>query len=187
MKTKFAALLALTVTPSLALAHPGHEHHSFSAGITHPVTGFDHLIMLLAFGLLVGCVAAGNSKKVALITGGIASLICGLFAGQVFGFSTLVEPAIIASLFVVSISLWHAFSPSTTRVNTAIAASVGMLFFHGYAHGVEAAGNVSLFAAGMLISAALLMVAGSVTGYFVRSKWMSVGVASASALLLMAA
>ncbi|GAL10797.1 HupE-UreJ family metal transporter [Vibrio astriarenae] len=186
MKTKFAALIALLSTPSLALAHPGHEHHSFSSGLVHPVTGVDHLIMLIAFGLLIGCVAVANKQKIALMSGGIASLMLGLFAGQWFGFSTIVEPAIIASLFVVSLGLWQAFSPSTTRVNMALAASIAMLFFHGYAHGVEATGSVSQFAAGMLISATVLMVAGSAAGQLVRSKWLSVGVASASVLLLLA-
>jgi urease accessory protein len=185
MKTKLAVLFTFLTTPSLALAHSGHGHHSLSSGLIHPVSGIDHLIMLLAFGLLIGCVAHANRHKAALITAGIVSLMVGLFAGQVFGFSAIVEPAIITSLGVVSLCLWLAFSPSTTRVNTAIAASVAMLFFHGYAHGVEASGNVSLFAAGMMLSATVLMLAGSAAGHVVRSKWLSVGVASASALLIL--
>ncbi|MGR5118505.1 HupE/UreJ family protein [Vibrio astriarenae] len=186
MKTKLTTLIALLATPSLALAHPGHEHHSFSSGLVHPVTGIDHLIMLLAFGLLIGCVAAGNRHKAQLVLAGLASLIVGLFAGQLFGLSMIVEPAIIASLFVVSLGLWHAFSPSTTRINMALAASISMLFFHGYAHGVEATGSISVFAIGMLISATALMVVGSVAGQLLRSKWISVGVASASILLVLA-
>ncbi|OBT10124.1 urease accessory protein UreJ [Vibrio sp. UCD-FRSSP16_10] len=187
MKTKFIALLALLITPTLALAHPGHDHHSFSAGITHPITGMDHLIMLFAFGLLVGCTAVANRKKSGLIIAGMISLVSGLFVGEIIGFSMIVEPAIIASLLIVSISLWHVFSPLTARVAIAVSASIGMLFFHGYAHGVEATGNVSLFASGMFISALMLMTLGCVVGYFFRSKWLSVGVASVSALLIIAA
>ncbi|MGL6314545.1 HupE/UreJ family protein [Vibrio sp. WXL103] len=187
MKTKFTAALALLATPSLALAHPGHDHHSFSAGLLHPVTGVDHLIMLVAFGLLVACVALTRTKALKLAGAGIASLMVGLFAGQALGFAAMVEPAIIASLFVVSLCLWQAFSPSTARVNVASGAAVAMLFFHGYAHGVEATGSVSLFAMGMLLSAAALMAAGNMVGQMLRSKWLSLGVASASAVLLLAA
>lgn len=52
--------IASLTTSTLALAHPGHgshsvhESHSFMSGLTHPVTGMDHLIMLIAFGLLIG-------------------------------------------------------------------------------------------------------------------------------------
>ncbi|MGB1280659.1 MAG: HupE/UreJ family protein, partial [Vibrio cyclitrophicus] len=67
------------------------------------------------------------------------------------------------------------------------AASIGMLFFHGYAHGVEAASNLTQFAAGMGISALALMVIGTLVGRAVYSKWLSVGVASASALLILGA
>jgi len=62
-----------------------------------------------------------------------------------------------------------------------------MLFFHGYAHGVEAASNLTQFATGMSISALALMVIGTFVGRAVYSKWMSVGVASASTLLLLGA
>ncbi|MGF1847149.1 HupE/UreJ family protein [Vibrio lentus] len=185
--------IASLTTSTLAFAHPGHgshsvhESHSFMSGLTHPVTGMDHLIMLIAFGLLIGALSFSTKTKAALIGGGLVSLVVGLIAGQASGFSVIVEPAIIASLFVVSLCLWHVFSPSTKRVNSVLVASIGMLFFHGYAHGVEAASNLTQFAAGMSITALVLMIIGTFVGRAVYSKWMSVGVASASALLLLGA
>lgn len=182
-----------SLTSTLALAHPGHrahsvyESHSFMSGLTHPVTGMDHLIMLIAFGLLIGALSLSTKIKAALIGGGLASLVVGLIAGQALGFSVIVEPAIIASLFVVSLCLWHVFSPSTKRVNSVLVASIAMLFFHGYAHGVEAASNLTQFATGMSISAMALMVIGTFVGCAVYSKWLSIGVASASALLILGA
>jgi urease accessory protein len=62
-----------------------------------------------------------------------------------------------------------------------------MMFFHGYAHGVEARGNTSLFAAGMAVGAVILMFAGKKLGFVIASRWLSVGVAAASSLLLMTA
>ncbi|MCG9693281.1 HupE/UreJ family protein [Vibrio sp. Isolate22] len=188
-----AGLSTLTIssltTPTLALAHPGHDHgsHSFFSGLTHPVTGVDHLIMLVAFGMLIGALSYSNKVKSALVGGGLVSLMAGLLVGKALGFSVVVEPAIIASLFAVSLCLWHVFSPSTTKVNTVIAVSIGFLFFHGYAHGVEAASGLAQFAAGMGITAFGLIAAGYFAGKALYSKWASVGVASLSALFLMAA
>lgn len=49
------AATALLLLPVLAQAHPGHGHpDGFAAGAQHPFTGFDHLIALLAAGLLMG-------------------------------------------------------------------------------------------------------------------------------------
>ncbi|CAH6794949.1 HupE-UreJ family metal transporter [Vibrio chagasii] len=188
-----AGLSTLTISsltaPTLAFAHPGHDHgsHSFLSGLTHPVTGVDHLIMLVAFGMLIGALSYSNKVKSALVGGGLVSLMVGLLVGKVLGFSVVVEPAIIASLFAVSLCLWHVFSPSTTKVNTVLAVSIGFLFFHGYAHGVEAASGLAQFAAGMGIMAFGLIVAGYFAGKALYSKWASVGVASLSALFLMAA
>ncbi|CAH6800243.1 HupE-UreJ family metal transporter [Vibrio chagasii] len=194
MNFKYATgLTTLTIasltTPTLVFAHPGHDHgsHSFLSGLTHPVTGVDHLIMLVAFGMLIGVLSYSNKVKSALVGGGLVSLMVGLLVGKVLGFSVVVEPAIIASLFAVSLCLWHVFSPSTTKVNTVLAVSIGFLFFHGYAHGVEAASGLAQFAAGMGITAFGLIVAGYFAGKALYSKWASVGVASLSALFLMAA
>ncbi len=197
MKTRlFAAFSTLSalLMPSLALAHPGHHGHSetfFSSalfsGLVHPVTGLDHLIMLVAFGLILGCIAVSQTKKVKLAGAGIGALLVGLLAGQWLGFSVMVEPAIMVSLFAVSVALWQIFSPSSTRVNTAIYTTIGMIFFHGYAHGVEAANQITQFSLGMALSASALIFVGCMMGQFAKSKWLSVGVALASTLLLLAA
>ncbi|MEZ9950587.1 HupE/UreJ family protein [Vibrio breoganii] len=181
-----ATVLSLA-TPAVAFAHPGHDHHSFSAGLTHPITGFDHLIMLLAFGLLIGCLSLNKAKTAGLLGAGMVSLLVGLFAGQALGYAAFFEPMIIASLFVVSVCLWQVFNPSAKKVTAALSVSAGLLFFHGYAHGVEAASNLSQFALGMTATAAALVLCGSVMGRWISSKWLSIGIASASALLMIAA
>src|SRR5712691_9783122 len=45
-----AALLALA--PSVAFAHPGHEGASLVHGFLHPLGGVDHIIAMVAVGLL---------------------------------------------------------------------------------------------------------------------------------------
>jgi urease accessory protein len=167
------------------MAHPGHETGSFSAGLTHPVTGFDHLVMLVAFGILVACVQTSAVRKVGLVLSALASLLVGLAAGQVFGGFNGVELAIGASLFVVSGAIWQAFHASKDMLRLALTLCVGLVFFHGYAHGVEAQGAISSFAAGMTVSAAALMVLGLQFGRALSSPWLSVGVASVSALVIL--
>ena len=53
----FAKLLILPAlaSPALAWAHPGHgEDSGFMAGALHPFTGVDHLIGIVAAGVLLG-------------------------------------------------------------------------------------------------------------------------------------
>ena len=50
------APLALALLPALALAHGGdsHDHgaaEAFFSGLTHPLTGIDHLFAMLALGM----------------------------------------------------------------------------------------------------------------------------------------
>lgn len=87
-----------------------------------------------------------------------------------------VEEAIVASLFVVSIAISLAFSQSQNVLKLAVASCVAMMFFHGYAHGVEASGNTSLFAAGMAVGAVILMFAGkssALLSHHVGCPWAS--------------
>lgn len=181
--SSFAAT-SLTFASLPAFAHPGHETSSFSAGLTHPVTGFDHLIMLIAFGILIACLNTSFKRKAALMGSALVSLLAGLAAGQLFGVFNGVELAIGASLFVVSGAIWQAFHASKDMMRLAVTLCVGLVFFHGYAHGVEAQGAISTFAAGMTLSAAALMMLGVQFGRALSSPWLSVGVASVSALVL---
>ncbi|MGR5219518.1 HupE/UreJ family protein [Vibrio parahaemolyticus] len=189
MKTtiyKLTTLCTLFASPGFALAHPGHQSTALYSGVLHPITGVDHLIMLLAFGALVGCLTATRAQKSGLIFGALAMLMVGLLIGNVVGMASGVEMAIVASLFVVSASIWQVFSASQKMVKLAVGLCIGMMFFHGYAHGVEAQGTFGLFSFGMAFSATVLMILGSQVGRLVANRWMSVGVAAASSLFLMA-
>lgn len=64
----------LTLLPLAAQAHPGHElHASFAAGLMHPLTGLDHLAVLLCLGVL----AAGRGIRLALGTGALLVVCAG--------------------------------------------------------------------------------------------------------------
>ncbi|WP_099608123.1 HupE/UreJ family protein [Vibrio coralliilyticus] len=184
MKKTFTSVLPLLLISTSVLAHPGHDSHSFSSGLTHPVTGFDHLIMLVAFGILIACLRTSVKRQIGLVAAALMSLVAGLAAGQVMGGFSAMELAIGASLFVVSGAIWQAFHASENVMRLAVTLCIGLIFFHGYAHGVEAQGVVSAFAAGMVASASALILLGMQFGRAMFSPWLAAGVSGVSALVL---
>lgn len=50
MKKTFAVFLLMLALP--AFAHPGHDSNPLQDGLLHPLTGLDHLLMLLGTGAL---------------------------------------------------------------------------------------------------------------------------------------
>lgn len=190
MKTTriISSLAALSfVLPASVQAHPGHDHGSFFSGLVHPITGVDHLIMLLAFGALAFFAVKKTTTQLILLAVALVAMVTGMVTGLNLGAITGIEGAIAASLLVVSAALWQVFSGNQTVTRMAVALCVALIFCHGYAHGVEASGNVSMFAVAMAISASVLMLLGHRLAAFVSSRWVSAGVASASLVYLLVA
>ena len=158
MKTRLlltAASLAASTMPAFAHLDPA-EHGSLLAGFTHPLSGLDHILVMIAVGLWA-----------AQIGGRALWVVPSAFVGTMaFGFALaiagvhlpFVEPAILAS--VVALGLLVAMA---VRMETAACAAVVGIFalFHGYAHGGElgAAGALP-FSAGFVVATALLHIAG---------------------------
>lgn len=180
------ALLSLTFSASVQ-AHPGHDHSSFFSGLVHPITGVDHLIMLLAFGALTFFAAKQTATRLGLLAAALVAMVTGMMAGLNLGAISGIEGAIAASLLVVSAALWQVFTASKNVTRMAVVLCVALIFCHGYAHGVEASGNVSMFAVAMAISASGLMLLGYRLAAFASSRWVSAGVASASLVYLLVA
>lgn len=126
-------LLALVLTPSLALAHPGHAHtSSFLSGLTHPLTGLDHLLAMFAIGLW----AASLGGRALLIVPSmfVLTMILGA-AAAMFGASVpFVESGILLSVVLLGSLLLIG-----KRLPTTLAAFLAGAFavFHGVAHGME--------------------------------------------------
>jgi urease accessory protein len=153
------AITALTLAPSLALAHLGadadHTHGSgFSAGLMHPFSGLDHLCAMLAVGLWSALTARARQLWIAPTAfAGVLGL------GALAGMSGLgmagIEPVVAASLLVLGLLV-------STRIQlppVAGAALVGLFAaFHGFAHGTELQGMQAL--AGMLLGTVSLHLIG---------------------------
>ena len=53
-KMRHALLLAsFGLLPSVAFAHPGHETAGMLSGMLHPLLGWDHLLAMVAVGMLL--------------------------------------------------------------------------------------------------------------------------------------
>lgn len=147
-----------------ALAHVGHAPHvhasGFHAGFMHPWLGLDHLLAMVAVGLLA--VRARSTRALFLIPAGfVGGMLIGaaLFYGvpPMAELMPVVEMAIVAS--VVLLGLAVALLPRVALVPTiALVALAGL--FHGGAHIVEMTGAVATYALGMTVATALLHALG---------------------------
>ena len=74
--TRLAAL-ALIAAPGAAMAHTGiGSVHGFSAGLLHPLGGFDPVLAMVAIGLWAG--ASGGAMRWALPTAFLAGMASGV-------------------------------------------------------------------------------------------------------------
>jgi urease accessory protein len=155
---------AFALLPALAHAHPGHDAASFSSGIAHPMMGFDHLLAIVAVGLLA--VQIGGRALWALP----GAFICMMMAGGVIGMSSanipFMEHGIVASIFILGVLIATAARFSVVQSSVL----VGMFaLLHGLAHGVEApVGGGAAYVCGFALSTALLHLCGISAGLALR-------------------
>lgn len=149
-----ATLTLLTATP--ALAHTGHMEHGLTDGLLHPLTGLDHLAMLLTTGLLAGV----TRRRLLMPLLALLALVLGTGVGFALGAYSWVEPAILISLVAAaSLLLSH------SRLTALTWAMPLFALFHGWAHGVEAPATQLLgFTLGSALMAGVLLFAGFALG-----------------------
>lgn len=172
---KFILSLIFSMLSSYAIAHPEHGLQSAYAGFTHPFTGWDHLLVILAIGLWAAKLG-GKMRWQLPVTFIVFMLFGALFGLLGFGFNG-VETAIATSLVAVGFLVVFNF-PISQIYRFGLVALFAMV--HGLAHGVELNGSQSVFAlAGMLLSTAILHAIGLAIGTqrFQFAKWFSACVA----------
>lgn len=154
--------LALAIAAMLAggpaLAHTGAgAGTSLLDGLAHPLAGPDHLLAMLAVGLLAA--QAGGRALWAVPASFVAAMALGGIAGMAGLGLPLVEFGIVGSVVVLGALV--ALAP---RLKLAAACGIVGAFalFHGHAHGTEMAGDASapLYAAGFLVATAALHALG---------------------------
>jgi urease accessory protein len=166
----------LLIFPTLALGHPGHtEMGGAASGFFHPLTGWDHLLVMLAIGFWAS--RQGKHAAWAVPLAFLGMLALGAWVGAAVGVpGTWAEAGILLSVACMILLLAAAI-----RLPLLAAALVagGFAVFHGYVHGVEmAAGGSNAFVAGLLTASAALHLAGLAAGRLVALSRRRTGVVS---------
>ncbi|WP_406736872.1 HupE/UreJ family protein [Thioclava sp. GXIMD4215] len=183
MKHLKKTIAAAALLPSVAMAHPGHEAGTVLAGMEHPLSGADHILAMVAIGLMA--VQLGGRALWAVPAGFVGSMLVGAAMGAhgVAFFS--VEPLILASIIVLG-----AVVALSARLPVAALVPMVALFgmAHGWAHGAEGpAHGMAAYFAGFTLATAALHVAGMVFGRVIhRFALRGMGVATAVAGLALA-
>src|SRR5215470_15378673 len=129
---------------------------SFVSGFAHPLHGADHLLAMMAVGVW-GAMAGGRAIRVWPLAF-VAMMLAG-FATAAFGFAVpLVEPAIWSSVAVLGLVVALAMRAPLGSG----AAIIGLFgFFHGHAHGTEAAASSLVgYGTGLAMATGALHAAG---------------------------
>lgn len=172
---------SLLVISFAASAHTGSGSNGvvdFRAGAQHPFSGLDHVLSMLAVGLIAARASCQSSDSVrrqrwlvpvlflaAMIVGGVVALIGG--AGAIGA----VEHLIAASVIVFGLLLVAA---GQFPAATALWLVPVFAFFHGYAHlhegvGEDGRGPVG-YTMGMIIATLMLLGAGIALGMLLRAR-----------------
>lgn len=173
IRVALLVLSTIILAASTAQAHPGHSHGSHEsglvAGLLHPLLGLDHLLAMVAVGLIAAQLSRTDNllqprRAVWLIPG---AFLLSMIAGGVFGMQGAqvggIEYGIAASIVVLgSVIAWNRQAPIVVCLTGA--AIFGL--FHGHAHGAEmpAISQPALYALGFVLTTTALHVAGVVGG-----------------------
>ena len=150
-----SAILAVMTAPAFAHLNPA-EHGSFMAGLSHPLSGADHMLAMITVGLWAAQI--GGKARWAVPTTFVSLMALGFILALVGAPLPFVEPGILAS--VIGLGLLVALA---VKVPTYISAIIVGIFalFHGHAHGGELGAATALgFGIGFIVSTALLHAVG---------------------------
>jgi urease accessory protein len=186
--SKSALFVAAAVSAgfaSPAFAHVGDHAGGLASGLSHPFTGLDHMLAMVAVGLWASQL---GQRAMWLLP---AMFVTVMAAGAVMGASGIalpwVELGILASVVVLGAAV--AFR---MQMSVGLGAALVAVFavFHGHAHGTElpAAGSALLYGLGFMAATATLHAIGVGIGTLVRQPLVmrtAGGAIAAAGLLLL--
>ena len=136
------------------------QSYSFVLGIAHPLFGIDHVLVMMAVGLWAVLVG-GRALWVFPLTF-LATMLAGFAAASVGLDVPFVEPAILSSIIAVGLLVALAVK-APVWLGSVITALIA--FFHGHAHGTEAAAaSLGSYAIGFTLATATLHAIGIALG-----------------------
>ncbi len=149
------------IVPTGALAHTGAGPADvFAHGFFHPLSGVDHILAMIAVGLVAAQIGGRALISLPLIF--LSAMALGGFMGATAIPMPFVEPGLAASVAVLGAMLAVGrYGPAPLLM--AIVAAFAMA--HGYAHGTEMTGGSLVgYGAGFLTTTALLHGVGIALG-----------------------
>lgn len=132
IRQRLLPVVALGLPASSALAHPGSESvMSFSQGLWHPGSGLDHLLALLAVGMLA-MGAARFDWRIPLL------FLLAMLAGVGLGLQGLAMPGLEPGI-AMSVLLFGLLLLAGRKIHGLLQLSLiaGFALLHGMAHGLE--------------------------------------------------
>lgn len=156
MKKQILSVFLLLLLSNLAHAHNGDTIlQGFSAGFIHPVTGWDHLLMMVAVGLMAAQ-SVGRMRWLLPATF-VAMMVIGGAVGVVSGSLSQLELMIAATILLMGATLLLNQSLS----NLLKIGLVGLFALpHGWAHGVEIGAQGASTLIGILVATVVLHAVG---------------------------
>jgi urease accessory protein len=152
------AAAAFILVPTVALAHPGHGGaEGLTHGFMHPITGMDHVLAMVAVGMLAARLGGRALWLVPLSFVGV--MVVGGTLGMAGIPLPLAELGVASSVVVFGLAI--AFPFRLQRL-AAVALAGFFALFHGYVHGAEmpAAASALYYTAGFIASTTLLHATG---------------------------
>src|SRR5688572_19315407 len=158
MKSLLASI-ALLSTPLLTLAHPGHSNGGLTSGFTHPLFGWDHLLVMLAVGIWAA--QKFGAARWQIPAAFVGAMVLGDITGALGFIVPGVEFLIMLSVPVVG---WIVIERVKLKNSTNAALAAFFAFFHGLAHGAEMPASASAisFVIGFAMATVLLQGLGFV-------------------------
>lgn len=157
--TRLLPIVALTVGMSgSAFAHAGHAAaFGFSSGFLHPFGGLDHVLAMIAVGLLA---AQLGGRALWLVPGTFVTVMALAAAAGVAGVPLPgTEYGILLSIVAISLPVAFALGMPVTLAMLLVGV---FAIFHGHAHGAELPAGVEAapYVAGFALATALIHAAG---------------------------
>ena len=145
--------IALLSSPFLAQAHPGHGSGGFAPGFTHPLLGWDHLLVMLAVGIWAA--QKFGAARWQIPAAFVSAMMVGGIAGALGLHVPGVEFLIMLSIPVVG---WIVIERVKLKNSSSAALAGFFAFFHGMAHGAEMPASASAvsFVIGFAVATVLL-------------------------------
>ena len=164
-----AAGAAMTLLPRIALAHAEKGAAAgFAAGFHHPLSGWDHILAMVAVGLW-GAQLGAPAIWVLPVTFPMMMAFGG-FLGLVGVPLPGIEVGIALSAIVLGLAVTFEWKP---KIGAAMAIVAVFAVFHGYAHGSELAPGTSALAysLGFVVATGCLHGVGIAIGLLHEKPW----------------